>query len=91
MREKLQSITIEEWKEEQDVLRRKICLDDFDISTVKYVAGIDIAYTTVENQEFGCCCIVVIDYTTLEVVEMVYFIQIEWGLQRMCSNAYAFS
>lgn len=74
MEKNLQSITIEEWKEEQEVLRRKICLDDFDTSTVKYVAGIDIAYTTVENQEFGCCSIVVIDYTTLEVVEKVGYI-----------------
>lgn len=60
-----------EWKKEQEILRRSICLDNFDISKIKYVAGVDIAYTKIETQEYGCCSIVIIDNTSFNVVEKV--------------------
>lgn len=66
--------TQSEWKKEQEVLRRNICLDDLDISNVKYVAGVDIAYTKIGTQEIGCCSIVTIDNVSLNVVEIVGYI-----------------
>lgn len=46
-----------QWRNEQEILKRSICLDDLDISKVKYVAGVDIAYTKIGTQEYGCCSI----------------------------------
>lgn len=62
-----------EWRNKQEILRRSICLDDFDISKVKYVAGVDIAYTKIGTQEYGCCSIVIIDNTSFNVVEQVSY------------------
>ena len=62
-----------EWRNEQEILRRSIRLDDFDISKVKYVAGVDIAYTKIGTQEYGCCSIVIIDNTSFNVVEQVSY------------------
>lgn len=62
-----------EWKNEQEILSRRICLDDFDISKVKYVAGVDIAYTKIRTQEYGCCSIVIIDNTNFNVIEQVAY------------------
>ena len=62
-----------EWRNEQEILRRSICLDDFNISKVKYVAGVDIAYTKIGTQEYGCCSIVIIENTSFNVVEQVSY------------------
>ena len=46
-----------------------ICQDTFEKSAVKTVAGVDLAYWKQENQEYAVCCIVVLDYDTLQIVE----------------------
>lgn len=74
MKNNLPDCKLAEWKKEQEFLRRSICLNDFNISNVKYVAGVDIAYTKIQNQEFGCCSIVTIDNTSFKVVEQVGYI-----------------
>lgn len=61
----------DEWKKEQETLKQSICLDDIDISIIKYVAGVDIAYTKIGTQEYGCCSIIIIDNTNLNIVEKV--------------------
>lgn len=53
----------------QNSLRKKINLTDtVNISDIKTVAGIDLAYWN-DVQEYAVCCIVVIDYKTLEIIE----------------------
>lgn len=43
-----------------------------DINKIMYVAGVDLAYWQVQDIEYAVCCIVVIDYNTLQVVESRY-------------------
>ena len=45
------------------------------IETIKNVAGVDLAYWNVNAEEYAACCIVVLNYTTKEVVEK----NILWG------------
>lgn len=48
--------------------------DVFDITTLKLVAGVDLAYWKDDtDNEQAVCCIVVIDYKTHNVVEKKYF------------------
>lgn len=54
----------------QNELQKKISLSDsFQISDLKTVAGVDLAYWNIEDIEYAVCCIVVIDYTTHEIIE----------------------
>lgn len=59
----------------QNELRNRIELvDKFDITKLKLVAGVDLAYwKDKNNNEQAVCCIVVIDYITHEVVEKKHF------------------
>ncbi len=59
------------WVHEQRSLKNKLSQNAIDCSKIRYVAGVDVAYTNKENQEYGCCSIVVIDYITLQIVEKV--------------------
>ena len=43
-----------------------------DLSTVKTVAGVDLAYWKVDGQEYAACCIVILDFKTKEVIERVH-------------------
>ena len=53
-------------------LQKKINLTNaVDISQVKTVAGVDLAYWK-KDDEYAACCIVVIDYRSKEVIERVY-------------------
>lgn len=45
------------------------------IEMIKNVAGVDLAYWKVNGEEYAACCIVVLNYTTKEVVEK----NILWG------------
>ncbi len=65
----------ENFLKQQTEFRSKVKLiDTFDISTVKLVAGVDLAYWNDEvGNEQAVCCIVVIDYTTHDVVEKKHF------------------
>ncbi len=71
MKKNLQFNQEMQWRNEQEILRRGICLNEFNITNVKYVAGVDTAYTKVGNQEYGCCSIVIIDNDTFNVIEKV--------------------
>ena len=44
------------------------------IETIKNVAGVDLAYWNVNGEEYAACCIVVLNYTTKEVIEKKYFV-----------------
>lgn len=60
----------ERYLEIQNELQKKISLiDSFQISDLKTVAGVDLAYWNVEDTEYAVCCIVVIDYNTHEIIE----------------------
>lgn len=55
----------------QNKLKDKISLSDsFELSDIKTIAGVDLAYWKNQNQEeYAVCCIVVVDYITHEVIE----------------------
>ena len=55
----------------QNQLRSKINIKDtFNIDTVRLIAGVDLAYWNDNNdQEYAVCCIVIIDKTTLKLIE----------------------
>lgn len=54
----------------QNELRDKINLSDsFQLSEIKTVAGVDLAYWNQNQEEYAVCCIVVVDYITHEVIE----------------------
>ena len=42
--------------------------------SIKWIAGVDLAYWNKDDKEYAVCCIVVIDYHTKDVVEKKYFI-----------------
>lgn len=63
----------EEFSEVQDNLVSQIELkNNFHLEDVSLIAGVDLAYWEEEDQHYGACCIVVIDYHTKEVEEKVY-------------------
>lgn len=58
----------------QESLRTKInTVNQVDLSRIKYVAGVDLAYWKREAQEFAVCCIVVLNYHTCQVLEETAF------------------
>lgn len=60
----------EQYIEIQNELQKKISLrDSFDISGLKTVAGVDLAYWNRDKEEYAVCCIIVIDYHSHEVIE----------------------
>lgn len=40
---------------------------------IKNIAGVDLAYWKKEDKEYAVCCIVVLDYQTLDIVEKVEY------------------
>lgn len=62
------------WLEEQRCFQSQICQDSIECSKIRYIAGVDVAYTKLGIQEYGCCSIVIIDYNTLKVLETVEYI-----------------
>ena len=64
---------INEFTNIQNELLPKVNLENnFDVNEIKTIAGVDLAYWDVNNTTYGTCCIVMIDYSTKEVVEKVY-------------------
>ncbi len=60
----------EKYTKIQNELQKKISLaDSFDISELKTVAGVDLAYWNRDKEEYAVCCIIVIDYHSHEVIE----------------------
>ncbi|SFX40926.1 Endonuclease V [Ruminococcus sp. XPD3002] len=63
-----------EFLRQQNELHDKIELTDkFDMTSVKLVAGVDLAYWNKDDEEYAVCCIVVIDAETHEVVEKQHY------------------
>lgn len=53
----------------------KIKLENsFDEESIKYVAGVDLAYWMEENEEKAVCCIVIVEYATGKIIEDVFAI-----------------
>jgi len=61
----------EEFVKVQYELQERI---DFNVNvtTIKTVAGVDLAYWTKDGEEYAVCCIVVLDYLTKEIIEKKY-------------------
>lgn len=57
----------------QNELRSRIDLHNtIDISSVRLVAGVDLAYWKKNEDEYAVCCIVILDFNTFEVIEEKY-------------------
>ncbi|MDE7099501.1 MAG: endonuclease V [Ruminococcus sp.] len=64
----------EKFLEIQNSFRDKIKLSDsFQLSEIKTVAGVDLAYWNHNNEEYAVCCIVVTDYITHEIIEKQHY------------------
>jgi deoxyribonuclease V len=58
----------------QNQLASKISLQNsFRLDEIQLVAGVDIAYWSESNIDYGVCCIVVLDYQTKEIIEQVEY------------------
>lgn len=56
----------------QNKMREQICIkNDLDLNSIQKIAGVDLAYWKEGNVEYAVCCIVVIDFKSLEVIELV--------------------
>ncbi len=69
-RQELLSIE-EEFVKVQYELQERINFN-VNVTTIKTVAGVDLAYWTKDDEEYAVCCIVVLDYLTKEVIEKKY-------------------
>ncbi len=59
----------------QNNLKTKINLKNtFKLDEITTVAGVDIAYWSDNNVDYGVCCIVVVDYSTKEIIEQVEYL-----------------
>lgn len=59
------------WLQEQEYFQNKIFQYPLDCSKIRRIAGVDVAYTKIEGQEYGCCSIIIIDYNTLEIIQKI--------------------
>lgn len=63
----------EEYLKIQNALKDKVvCRDRFDISYIRTVGGVDLAYWKENDKEYAVCCIVIIDVNTHNVIEKQY-------------------
>lgn len=61
--------------EKQNQLLAKIDLENkVNIDELKTVAGVDLAYWEKDGKEYACCCIVVFNFKTLEIIEKEYLV-----------------
>ena len=60
-------------KEQNELRDRIVTSDTFDPSSLRLVAGVDLAYWQQGSDEFAVCCIVVIDIDTHGIVEKKHF------------------
>ncbi len=67
-------MTEEDYIKEQIKLSSRIKHENtVNLSQVHTVAGVDLAYWKEDGQEYAVCCIVIINYNTLEVCEKVSY------------------
>lgn len=60
-------------KIQNDLSSQIITNNTVDVSTVKSIAGVDLAYWKIGDTEYAVCCIVVLDYHTHEILEILTF------------------
>ncbi len=66
--------TEKDYIKEQIVLAKQIVLKNtINLNQVRTVAGVDLAYWKKNETEYAVCCIVIIDYHTLEIIEEVCY------------------
>lgn len=59
----------------QKELIKKICLESkIDIQNLHTIAGVDLAYWKQNNKEYACCCIVILEFEKLSIIEKKYSI-----------------
>ena len=59
----------------QSTLRTKIDLNNkFQLDEINLVAGVDIAYWSDHDVDYGVCCIEVLHYLTKEIIEQVEYV-----------------
>lgn len=64
-------------EEIQESLKSKIVFSKINnFSSLRYIAGVDLAYWKSNGKEYAVCCIVTIDRQTLEIVDK----QFAWGI-----------
>ena len=57
----------------QNELSKKVDLhNNFNLNEINLVGGVDLAYWNKNSKEYAVCCIVIIDYSTHEVIEKKY-------------------
>lgn len=57
----------------QNELSKKVDLhNNFNLNGINLVGGVDLAYWNKNSKEYAVCCIVIIDYSTHEVIEKKY-------------------
>lgn len=62
------------YRREQEKWISEISLkNNFHLADIHFVAGVDIAYWTEGEINFGVCCIVVLDYFTKQIIEEVEY------------------
>lgn len=72
-----EELTEEDYIKEQIELSKRIKRKNtVDLTQVRTVAGVDLAYWKEEDTEYAVCCIVVIDYHTFEILEKVSYADI---------------
>ena len=58
----------EKFLQQQDELRGRINTEDtFDINSIKFIAGVDLAYWQKNDEEYAVCCIVVVDFKSHKI------------------------
>ena len=66
-------IGIEQFKSIQDSLSKKVSLkNSVGNKSINFCAGVDLAYWQKGQFEYAVCCILIIDYTTGEIIEKTY-------------------
>lgn len=65
---------IKEFDKQQLELKKEIKIKDIDLSKIKTIAGIDIAYWEKDSIEYGGCSIVILDYKTKKIIEKVEYV-----------------
>ena len=63
-------IDAERFSEIQSVLSERVVLkNSFNTTSIRLIAGVDVAYYTQKSSEYGVCCILVINAETMKVLE----------------------
>ena len=60
-------------QQQNELVSRIHAADTFDLGSLKYIAGVDLAYWEHNGEEYAVCCIVVIDFETHEIIEKQQF------------------